>query len=94
MPEYLIGFHQPTIDSAVSFWPDTTDMNAGIFIRQFAPDIMVGDAQVIPIFMPPGKDVEVSSTPTDLSFVQPGTLLQQRKFSDPLLPAGTMPESA
>ena len=31
MPEYLIGFHQPTIDSAVSFWPDTTDMNAGIF---------------------------------------------------------------
>ena len=63
-------------------------------IRQFAPDIMVGDAQVIPIFMPPGKDVEVSSTPTDLSFVQPGTLLQQRKFSDPLLPAGTMPESA
>ena len=32
MPEYLIGFHQPTIDSAVPFWPDTTDMNAGIFI--------------------------------------------------------------
>lgn len=54
-------------------------------IRQFAPDIMIGDAQVIPIFMPPGKDVEVSSTSTDLSFVQPGTLLQQRKFSGPLL---------
>lgn len=63
-------------------------------IRQFAPDIMIGDAQVIPIFMPPGKDVEVSSTSTDLSFVQPGTLLQQRKFSGPLLLAGTMPESA
>ena len=33
IPEYLIGFHQPIIDSVVSFWPDTTDMNAGVFTR-------------------------------------------------------------
>ena len=31
MPQYLIGFHQSINDSAVSFWPDTTDTNAGIF---------------------------------------------------------------
>ena len=31
MPQYLIGFHQSIIDSVVSFWPDSTDTNAGIF---------------------------------------------------------------
>ena len=31
MPQYLIGFHQSINDSAVSFWPDSTDTNAGIF---------------------------------------------------------------
>ena len=36
MPQYLIGFHQSIIDSVVSFWPDSTDTNAGIFIYLLA----------------------------------------------------------
>ena len=31
MLQYLIGFPQSINDSAVSFWPDSTDTNAGIF---------------------------------------------------------------
>ena len=38
-------------------------------IRELAPYIMVGDAQVIPISMPSGEDVEISPPPIDLSFV-------------------------
>ena len=31
MPQYLIGFHLSINESAVSFWPDSTDTNTGIF---------------------------------------------------------------
>ena len=38
-------------------------------IRELASYIVVGDAQVIPISMPSGEDVEVSPPPIDLSFI-------------------------
>ena len=38
-------------------------------IRKFTAHIVVGDAQVVPIFMPSGKDVEVSPTSIDFSFI-------------------------
>ena len=38
-------------------------------IGELAPYIMVRDAQVVPIFMPSGEDVEVSPPPIDLSFI-------------------------
>ncbi len=37
-------------------------------IGEIAPCIMVRDAQVVPIFMPSGEDVEVSPPPIDLSY--------------------------
>lgn len=40
-------------------------------IRQFTSYIMVRDTKVIPIFMLPGQDVEVSPPPIDLCFIPP-----------------------
>ena len=40
-------------------------------IGELAPYIVVGDAQVVPISMPPGEDVEVSPPPIDLCFIPP-----------------------
>ena len=63
-------------------------------IRQFTSDIMVGDAQVIPIFMTSCEDVEVSSPPADLRFILARALPQQCNFPCPMLPAGTVFKNA
>ena len=62
-------------------------------IRQFTPDIMVGDAQVIPIFMTSCEDVEVSPSRTDFRFILIRAFPQQCNFSYPMLPAGTVFEN-
>ena len=58
-------------------------------IGELAPYIMVGDAQVIPIFMPSGEDVEVSPPPIDLSFIPSVPRAQQDDLPRPGLLAGT-----
>ena len=45
-------------------------------IGELAPYIMVRDAQVVPIFMPSGEDVEVSPPPIDLGFIPSGAPAQ------------------
>ena len=50
--------------------------------------IVVGDAQVIPVFMPSGEDVEVSPPSIDFSFIPSVSHSQQDGLSCPDLPAG------
>ncbi len=61
-------------------------------IRELASDIVVGDAQVIPISMPSGEDVEVSPPPINLSFIPSVPHAQQEDLPCPCLPAGAVPE--
>ena len=58
-------------------------------IGELAPYIMVRDAQVVPIFMPSGEDVEVSPPPIDLSFIPSVPRAQQDDLPRPGLLAGT-----
>ncbi len=62
-------------------------------IREFASYVVVGDAQVIPISMPSGEDVEVSPPPIDLSFLPSIPHAQQDEFPCPCLPMGAMLQS-
>ncbi len=57
-------------------------------LGELAPYIVVGDAQVIPIFMPSGEDVEVSPPSIDLSFIPSVSHAQQDDLPCPGLPAG------
>ena len=57
-------------------------------IRELASDIVVGDAQVIPISMPSGEDVEVSPPPIDLSFIPSVSHAQQDDLPGSGLPVG------
>ena len=57
-------------------------------IGELAPYIMVRDAQVVPIFMPSGEDVEVSPPPIDFGFIPSVPRAQQDDLSCPGLPAG------
>ncbi len=54
-------------------------------IGELAPYIMVRDAQVVPIFMPSGEDVEVSPPSIDFSFVPSVPHAQQDEFPCPCL---------
>ena len=45
-------------------------------IRKLTANIVVRDAQVVPIFMPSGEDVEVSPPPIDLGFIPSGAPAQ------------------
>ena len=58
-------------------------------IGELAPYIKVRDAQVVPIFMPSGEDVEVSPPPIDLSFIPSVPRAQQDDLPRPGLLAGT-----
>ena len=62
-------------------------------IGELAPCIMVRDAQIIPISMPSGEDVEVSPPPIDLSFIPSIPRAQQDEFPCPCLPMGAMPQN-
>lgn len=53
-------------------------------IGQFISHIMIGDTQVIPVFIPPREDVEAGSPSVDLSFILAGSFAQQDKFSGPI----------
>ena len=57
-------------------------------IGELAPYIVVGDAQVIPIFMPSGEDAEVSAPPIDLSLIPSVSHAQQDDLPRPGLPVG------
>ena len=61
-------------------------------IGELAPYIVVGDAQIVPISMPSGEDVEVGPPPIDLSFIPSVLHVQQGDFPCPGLPAGAMPQ--
>ena len=61
-------------------------------IRELASYLVVGDAQVIPISVPSGEDVEISPPPVDLSFIPSVTHAQQDEFPCPCLPARAMPQ--
>ena len=58
-------------------------------IRKLTANIVVRDAQVVPIFMPSGEDVEVSPPPIDLSFIPSVPRAQQDDLPRPGLLAGT-----
>ncbi len=53
---------------------------------------MAGDAQVIPISMPSGEDVEISPPPIDLGFISSVPHAQQDELPCPCLPAGAVPQ--
>ena len=53
---------------------------------------MVGDAQVIPIFMPSGEDVEISAAPIDLGLIPSRPSSQQGDLPCPGFPAGAISE--
>ena len=55
-------------------------------VGELAPHIVVGDAQVIPISMPSGEDVEVSPPPIDLSLIPSASSVQQNNLPCPGLP--------
>ncbi len=55
-------------------------------IGELAPYIKVRDAQVVPIFMPSGEDVEVSPPPIDLSFIPSIPCVQQEDLPRPVFP--------
>ena len=57
-------------------------------IGGFTPHIVVGDAQVIPIFMPSGEDVEVSLLSIEFSFIPSIPCAQQDDFPRPGVPVG------
>ena len=57
-------------------------------IGELAPHIVVGDAQVIPIFMPSSEDVEVSPPSIDFSFIPSAPHAQQDDLPRPGFPAG------
>ena len=59
-------------------------------IGEFAAYIVVGDAQIVPISMPSGKDVEVGPPPIDLSFIPSVPHAQQDELPRPCLPAGAI----
>ena len=59
-------------------------------IRKLTANIVVRDAQVVPIFMPSGEDVEVSPPPIDLSFIPSVPRAQQDDLPRPGLPAGAV----
>ncbi len=52
--------------------------------------IVVGDAQVIPVFMPSGEDVEVSPPSIDFSFIPSIPCVQQEDLPRPVFPAGAV----
>ena len=59
-------------------------------IGELAPYIMVRDAQVVPIFMPSGEDVEVSPPSIDFSFVPSIPCVRQEDLPRPGFPAGAV----
>ena len=59
-------------------------------IGELAPYIMVRDAQVVPIFMPSGEDVEVSPPSIDFSFIPSIPCVQQEDLPRPGFPAGAV----
>ena len=59
-------------------------------IGEFTPHIVVGDAQVIPVFMPSGEEVEVSPPSIDFSFIPSIPCVQQEDLPRPGFPAGAV----
>ena len=57
-------------------------------IGELVPHIVIGDAQVVSIFMPSGEDVEVSLSLIDFSFIPSVSPTQQNEFPQPGFPAG------
>ena len=49
-------------------------------IRKLTANIVVRDAQIVPIFMPSGEDVEVSPRPSISASYHPGSLLSKMSF--------------
>ncbi len=79
--------HLPHQGADLSFIPE--DIGE---IGELAAYIVVGDAQVIPIFVPSGEDVEVGPPPIDLSFIPSVSPAQQDEFPCPCFPAGAVPQ--
>lgn len=61
-------------------------------VRQFTSYIVVRDAQIVSIFMPPGEDVEICPPPIELSFIESWFSTQQSKRPCPDLSAGAVLE--
>ena len=57
-------------------------------IGELTAYIVVGDAQIVPISMPSGEDVEVSLSLIDFSFIPSVSPTQQNEFPQPGFPAG------
>ena len=59
-------------------------------IGEFASYIVVGDAQIVPIFMPSGEDVEIGPPPIDLGFIPSVSPAQQDELPRSCLPGGAI----